>query len=141
MADWVIVVDDDVKNLKIAGSILSRNGIRVTALKSGSLFLDYIKDNGMPDVVLLDIFMPQMDGFETLSRLREYEKEISAAPVPVIFLTADDDASSEVRGFQMGVSDYIHKPFDPEIFTGRVINIIASKKGSRRLKTRRLMTF
>ncbi len=136
MADWVIVVDDDVKNLKIAGSILSRNGIRVTALKSGSLFLDYIKDNGMPDVVLLDIFMPQMDGFETLSRLREYEKEISAAPVPVIFLTADDDASSEVRGFQMGVSDYIHKPFDPEIFTGRVINIIASKKRIQKIENK-----
>ena len=54
MAKWIIVVDDDTANLKMAGHILSKNNMRVTALKSGSAFLDYVNDNGMPDLVLLD---------------------------------------------------------------------------------------
>ena len=69
MAKWIIVVDDDTANLKIAGHILSKNNMRVTALKSGKSFLEYVDGNGMPDRVLLDIMMPEMDGFETLRRL------------------------------------------------------------------------
>ena len=100
MADWVIVVDDDTANLKMAGHILSRHGMRVTALKSGEILLEYIKDHGMPDVVLLDILMPEMDGFETLTRIREYEKEKGYSETPVVFLTADEDRSIEKRGFE-----------------------------------------
>ena len=55
MADWVIVVDDDTSNLKMAGHILSKAGFRVTALKSGQALLDYVQEKGMPDLVLLDI--------------------------------------------------------------------------------------
>ncbi|MCR5595444.1 MAG: response regulator [Lachnospiraceae bacterium] len=128
MADWVIVVDDDTENLKLAGSILSKNGMRVTALKSGNTFLEYIKEHGEPDIVLLDIMMPDMDGFDTLIRLRNYEESSGSGSVPVVFLTADENRQHEMRGFQMGVSDFIHKPFDPDIFAQRVANIIASSK-------------
>ena len=75
MTKWIIVVDDDTANLKIAGHILSKNNMRVTALKSGKSFLEYIESNGMPDLVLLDIMMPEMDGFETLIKLREHESK------------------------------------------------------------------
>ena len=75
MTRWIIVVDDDTANLQMAGHILSKNNMRVTALRSGALLLDYIKDKGIPDLILLDIKMPEMDGFETLKRLREMEKE------------------------------------------------------------------
>ena len=62
MAEWIVVVDDDTTNLKAAGRVLSDNGMRVTALKSGSLLLDYLGKN-TPDLILLDVLMPEMDGF------------------------------------------------------------------------------
>ena len=128
MADWVIVVDDDTANLKMAGHILSKHGMRVTALKSGKLLIDYVKEHGLPDIVLLDIMMPEMDGFETLVALRNHEKATNQTSTPVVFLTADDDRNVEMRGFQMGVSDFVHKPFDPEVLNQRIIHIIEESK-------------
>ena len=127
MADWFVVVDDDSTNLKIAGHILSKHNKRVTALKSGQALLDYIKEN-VPDIILLDIRMPEMDGFETLERLRKLEKELQIEEIPVIFLTADNDINTENRGFEMGVSDYIRKPFDPEILVKRIDNILGKQE-------------
>ena len=123
MADWVVVVDDDFTNLKMAGHILSKNNKRVTALKSGQQLLEFIQGN-TPDIILLDINMPEMDGFETLTRLREQEQIRQIEEIPVIFLTADEDVSTESRGFQMGVSDYIRKPFDPDVLVRRIDNIL-----------------
>lgn len=122
MADWVIVVDDDTLNLKMAGHILSKNNMRVTALKSGQALLEYIKDNEAPDLILLDIKMPEMDGFETLKKLREQEK--GKDEIPVIFLTANDDEESETKGLSLGAMDFIKKPFVPEVLTLRVRHII-----------------
>ena len=123
MADWVVVVDDDYTNLKMAGHILSKNNKRVTALRSGEQLLECIQEN-TPDIILLDINMPEMDGFETLTRLRELEQIRQIEEIPVIFLTADEDVSTESRGFQMGVSDYIRKPFDPDVLVRRIDNIL-----------------
>ena len=122
MADWVVVVDDDIMNLKMAGRILSTNNMRVTALKSGQALLDYIKENETPDLILLDINMPGMDGFETLKKLRE--QEVGQEEIPVIFLTANDDEDSETRGLSLGAMDFIKKPFVPEVLTLRVRHII-----------------
>ncbi|SNU06859.1 diguanylate cyclase (GGDEF) domain-containing protein [Lachnospiraceae bacterium] len=127
MADWVVVVDDDSTNLKMAGHILSKHNKRVTALKSGRALLDYIQGN-VPDIILLDINMPEMDGFETLQRLRDQEKLLQMEEIPVIFLTAEDDISTESRGFEMGVSDYIRKPFDPDILIKRIDNILGKQE-------------
>lgn len=122
MADWVVVVDDDIMNLKMAGHILSKNNMRVTALKSGQALLDYIKENETPDLILLDINMPEMDGFETLKALRELEA--GREEIPVIFLTANDDENSETKGLSLGAMDFIKKPFVPEVLTLRVRHII-----------------
>ena len=124
MADWVVVVDDDVTNLKASGLILGHAGMRVTALASGKALLECVKKKGAPSLILLDINMPEMDGFETLRKYRELEKEKEIPEVPVIFLTADDDSASESRGFDMGVSDYIRKPINPDILVRRVENIV-----------------
>ena len=121
MAEWVVVVDDDVANLKMAGFILSKKNMRVSALKSGSGLLEFIKEN-TPDLILLDIHMPQMDGFETLRRLREMQKD--REEIPVIFLTADEDEEAETRGLQAGAVDFIKKPFVPEVLTLRVKHMI-----------------
>ena len=119
--DWVVVVDDDVTNLKMAGTILSRQHMRVTALKSGRALLDYVRDN-RPDLILLDVRMPEMDGFETLRRLKQ--ETSSGQEIPGIFLTADENAESEMRGLELGAMDFIKKPFVPEVLTLRVRHII-----------------
>ncbi|MCR5788806.1 MAG: response regulator [Lachnospiraceae bacterium] len=122
MADWIIVVDDDMTNLKVAGHILSKEGFRVTALKSGPALLEYVKENGYPDLILLDIKMPVMDGFETLGALRKQQE--NKDEVPVIFLTADENEESETRGLQLGAMDFIKKPFIPDVLNLRVHHII-----------------
>lgn len=122
MADWVIVVDDDLTNLKMAGHILSKSGLRVSAVKSGQALLDYVAANGAPDLILLDIKMPGMDGFETLKRLRE--QEAGKAETPVIFLTADENEESETTGLSLGAMDFIKKPFIPDVLAIRVRHII-----------------
>lgn len=122
MSDWVIVVDDDVTNLKMAGTILSKNNMRVTALKSGQALLNFIAENDSPDLILLDINMPEMDGFETLRALRKTEG--GKDPIPVIFLTADENEESEKMGLSLGAMDFIKKPFVPDVLTLRVRNSI-----------------
>ena len=135
MAKWIMVVDDDTANLKAAGSILSKNNMRVTALKSGRALLNYITENGAPDLILLDIMMPEMDGFETLEKLRELEKNLDIHEIPVIFLTADEKTGTETRGFEMGVADYIRKPFNPEVLLRRIDNVISTQNEMKNLKS------
>lgn len=135
MAKWVMVVDDDTANLKMAGHILSRNNMRVTALKSGQALMDYIPEKGFPDLILLDIKMPGIDGFETLKLLREYEKSVNAETTPVIFLTADEDTNTETRGFEMGVSDFVRKPFNPDVLMRRIDNVMSSRSEVKNLKS------
>ncbi|MCR5753578.1 MAG: response regulator [Acetatifactor sp.] len=134
VGDWVIVVDDDKANLQLAGTILSRNNIRVTALQSGQALLDYVREKGEPDLILLDINMPGMDGFETLVKYRAQEKEhllknsvtrdLTKEEVPVIFLTAAEDEHAETKGLSLGAVDFIKKPFVPEVLLIRVRHMI-----------------
>ena len=90
-------------------------------MKSGRALLDYLQEKDMPDLILLDIKMPGMDGFETLTALRATEK---GKRVPVIFLTADEKEGTEVKGLAMGAMDFIKKPFVPEVLTLRVRHMI-----------------
>ena len=120
MADWIAVVDDDATNLQMAGVILSKNKMRVTAYKSAQLLLDHLRTDSRPDLILLDIRMPEMDGFEALSRVREQEKELGIKEIPVIFLTADDYVGAETKGLSMGAMDFIKKPFIPDVLIMRV---------------------
>lgn len=129
-----MVVDDDMANLQMAGTILSKNNMRVTALKSGQAMLNYITEHGTPDLILLDIMMPEMDGFETLKNLRKLEKSKGISETPVIFLTADDKTGTESKGFEVGVSDFIRKPFNPEVLLRRIDNVISMQKEMNSLK-------
>lgn len=120
MSDWVLVVDDDTSNLKIANFILSRENIRVSCLKSGEEAIRFLQEN-RPDLILLDVHMPGMDGFETLAAIRQNKV---TADIPVIFLTADDDSSTETRGLEAGARDFIKKPFVPKVLLLRVRHTI-----------------
>ncbi len=117
---WVAVVDDDITNLKMAGTILSRHDMRVTALRSGQSLLNYLETN-LPDLILLDIRMPELDGFETM-RLLKARPLVS--DIPVIFLTADDHQAAETQGLMLGAMDFIKKPFVPEVLVLRVQHTI-----------------
>ena len=123
MANHVVLVDDDPLNLKIAKNILIKNEINVTTFTSGFELLDYLKDE-TPDLILLDIMMPKLNGFETLTKVRELEKENGTEEIPIIFLTSDDDNKTETLGFEMGVSDYIRKPFEPAVLIKRITNVL-----------------
>lgn len=116
MSDWILVVDDDALNLKMANHILSGKNMRVSCLKSGEDAVEFLKEN-RPDLILLDVHMPGMNGFETISIIRE---NMHTADIPVIFLTADDDSNTEKKGLEAGAMDFIKKPFVPEVLLLRV---------------------
>lgn len=120
MSDWILVVDDDTSNLRMASRILSAEQMRVSCLKSGEDALAFLHDN-RPDLILLDVHMPGKDGFETLASIRSGKE---TAEIPVIFLTADDDSNTETRGLEAGAKDFIKKPFVPEVLLLRVRHTI-----------------
>lgn len=115
MKNIILVVDDDKTNLTLAQKILLPS-YRIAATNSGMAALKYL-ENHQPDLILLDINMPDMDGFEVMGKLRQNEK---TAMIPVIFLTADNLAETEVKCFQMGAMDFVTKPFIPDILLSRV---------------------
>lgn len=111
----ILVVDDDFMNLKAVEYIL-RNEFEVICVNSGAECLSFIQET-VPDMILLDLYMPDMNGFEVLERLKSDDR---CKDVPVIFLTADDDKQTEVKGFQAGALDFVTKPFIAEIVRQRV---------------------
>ena len=118
--NWILVVDDDAANLRMASHILSEEQMRVSCLKSGEDAIKFLQTN-RPDLILLDIHMPGMDGFETLDVIKGNK---TMADIPVIFLTANDDSSTESKGLEAGAMDFIKKPFVPEVLLLRVRHII-----------------
>ena len=111
----ILIIDDDKLNLAMARKVLSDEYKVIPAIK-GTQALTYLK-SGDCDMILLDINMPEMDGFEVLKRIREMEH---CKDIPVIFLTADNDSETETRCFKEGAIDYITKPFVPEVMRSRV---------------------
>ncbi|WP_191600408.1 diguanylate cyclase domain-containing protein [Marinomonas algicola] len=111
----VLVIDDEKINLKIIGDIL-RNDVNVTLAKSGAQGIRKAIEV-KPDLILLDILMPDMDGFETMEVL---SRDVRTCAIPVIFITALNDAMHEEKGLLLGASDYIHKPFNTEIIKARI---------------------
>lgn len=115
MKKTIMVVDDDRLNLLVAQKLLGED-YHVAAVNSGELALHYLGKN-LPDLVLLDIQMPVMDGLEVMRRLQENEQW---RKIPVIFLTADRTEKTEETCFKMGAVDYIGKPFVPAIMMQRI---------------------
>ncbi len=127
MGYWIVVVDDEPLSLTNAKTLLREQNMRVSCLRSGSDLLEFI-ENHTPDLILLDIFMPDMDGFETYRAMRRFEEKTGRAQLPVIFLTGEDNSEAERRGLKAGASDFIHKPFDRDILIKRINNTIINSK-------------
>lgn len=115
----ILVVDDDSMNLKVAEKMLSGH-FEVVCVKSGEAALAFL-EKGHPNLILLDLHMPQMSGFEVMEQM---EKTGILQDIPVILLTADDDKETEIKGFQMGAMDFITKPFVADIMLQRVNRIL-----------------
>ena len=115
----ILIVDDNKTNLASARSVL--NGIyKVTAVTSGAQALKFLEGNSC-DLILLDINMPEMDGFEVMKKIRENSE---LAEIPIIFLTADNDAETESRCLEAGAVDFIAKPFVPAVMMSRISRIL-----------------
>ena len=127
MGNWVVVVDDEALSLTSAKTLLGSEDMKISCLRSGRDLLKFM-DKNEPDLILLDVMMPEMDGFETLEILRKREKEEGKLETPVIFLTGDMDESTEQRGLKLGASDYIHKPFNKDILIRRINNTIQNSR-------------
>ena len=128
----ILVVDDAHENLQVLYATLKRD-YDVFGVLSGQEALAFA-EHTRPDLILLDIMMPVMDGFETCQRLREIE---GLKGVPVIFITALTDELNEVRGFDLGAVDYITKPFKTLVVKKRVATHLALKQRTDQLEKSR----
>ena len=118
----IVVVDDDPIILKRAWNTLTDAGLKVIVMKSGKALLEYTKDNPAPDLILMDISMPQMDGFETVRALKH--KEDGWQNAPVFFLTGQEDEDIETKGLSLGAMDFIRKPFVADVLVLRVMHAV-----------------
>ncbi|MCG7912106.1 MAG: response regulator [Candidatus Thiodiazotropha taylori] len=116
LSSKILIVDDVADNLSVLSSLLQAEGFRVFAAISGELALQAL-DTLVPDLILLDIIMPGMNGFEICVRIKERE---SLRNVPIIFISALDDPQDKVKAFSYGGVDYISKPFQKEEVIARV---------------------
>jgi len=112
----LLIVDDKPQNLRLISDFLAEQGFELMLTRSGAQALEKIQRE-MPDLVLLDVTMPEMDGFEVCRRLK---LDARTASVPVIFMTALDDTAHKVQGFRLGAVDYITKPIQREELLARI---------------------
>ncbi len=105
----ILIVDDTPEDIKVIGTILRQKGFRITFANSGGKALEIIKQNP-PDLILLDIKMPDMDGFEVCRRLKANE---TTQDIPIIFLSVGTETDNKLKGLELGAVDYITKPFEP----------------------------
>jgi len=114
--DTILVVDDTPTNLGVLFDSLEDAGYRVLVSTDGESALEVVQ-NISPDIILLDVMMPDIDGFETCRRLKSNS---DTAKIPVIFMTALSDVYDEVKGLELGAVDYIIKPFQVETVLARL---------------------
>jgi sigma-B regulation protein RsbU (phosphoserine phosphatase) len=112
----VLVVDDAPANIQVVNSIL-KDMCKVRVATDGAKALALVKTDPPPDLILLDVVMPGMDGYEVCTRLKA---DPDTADIPVIFLTVQKESEEETHGFEVGAVDYIHKPFSPSVVKARV---------------------
>lgn len=112
----VLIVDDEPANISLLNEVL-KTDYRIMVAKDGKRALLVAQSNPPPDLILLDIVMPELDGYEVLKRLKADE---DTKNIPIIFVTSKDKDEDETKGLEMGAVDYIHKPFNPAVVKARV---------------------
>ncbi len=124
----ILVVDDEIRLRKLVKDFLVKKGYLVLEAANGEEAVDIFYDNKEIALIILDVMMPKMDGWETCREIRAVSK------VPIIMLTAKSDEKDELLGFELGVDEYISKPFSPKILVARVeailrrVNVVSEEK-------------
>ena len=121
MAEKILIIDDDLDTLRLVGLMLQRQGYQITAAPSGQQGLDKAFED-TPNLVLLDIMMPDMDGYEVARRLRGNPKTVD---VPILMFTAKTQLDDKVAGFEVGADDYLTKPTHPSELQSHVKALLA----------------
>ena len=114
----ILVVDDESRMRKLVRDFLVKNNYEVVEAADGEEALDLFFEKNDMDLIILDVMMPKMDGWQVCREIRAYSK------VPIIMLTAKSDERDELLGFELGVDEYISKPFSPKILVARVEAIL-----------------
>ncbi|MBP7341610.1 MAG: response regulator [Smithellaceae bacterium] len=124
MMQTILIIDDEVTNIAALNELL-QSGYNILFAKDGPTGIKLATSTLRPDLILLDILMPEMDGYQVMHLLQcdEYTKNI-----PVIFITAKGDEEDEVRGFALGAVDYISKPFRPIVVKARIKSAMELKR-------------
>jgi signal transduction histidine kinase len=126
----VLVVDDTPTNIAVISGVL-KESFRIKVATNGKKALAIARASDKPDLILLDVVMPGMDGYEVCRHLKATP---ATREIPVIFLTGVTDAANEEKGFEVGAVDYIHKPFSPPLILARVKNELALQSALRQAR-------
>lgn len=121
MAEKILIIDDDVDTLRLVGLMLQRQGYQITAASNGEQGLAKAFDE-RPDLILLDVMMPDMDGYEVARRLRKNPATVS---IPILMFTAKTQLDDKVAGFEVGADDYLTKPTHPTELQAHVKALLA----------------
>lgn len=121
MADKILIVDDDIDTLKLVGLMLERQGYNIVVASNGKLGIAKASEE-KPDLILLDVMMPDLDGYQVTRRLRS---DPALAHIPIIMFTAKSMVDDKVAGFEAGVDDYLTKPTHPAELTAHVKAVLA----------------
>ena len=121
MAEKILIIDDDVDTLRLVGLMLQRQGYEISAASNGSQGLTKALEE-RPDLILLDVMMPDMDGYEVTRRLR---KNPVTAAIPIMMFTAKTQLDDKVTGFEVGADDYLTKPTHPTELQAHVKALLA----------------
>lgn len=124
MAEKILIVDDDLETLRLVGLMLQKQGFSVIAASSGAQAIDLVKSEP-PDLILLDIMMPEMDGFEVTRRLRA---ESVTSQTPILVFTAKSQIEDKVTGYESGADDYLTKPTHPAELTAHIKALLSRSK-------------
>ena len=120
----ILVVDDESRMRKLVRDFLQREGYSVLEAADGAEAMDVFYENKGIALVILDIMMPKMDGWQVCREIRQ------TSDIPIIMLTARSDERDELQGFELGVDEYISKPFSPKILVARVSAILRRTRGA-----------
>jgi len=132
MHNRILIVDDTPLNIRILETILGKKGYQLDIAQNGLQALE-IAEKSKPDLILLDVMMPKLDGFETCVRFKASEK---LRDIPIIFLTASTETKDIVKGFELGAVDYVTKPFKAAELVVRVRTHLSIYNLQRKLKQR-----